>query len=87
MVAFRGTKSPTLSEVKNQGPPQYLTTGSRYGYAFVGVSHQAVINVAGLTAGTDYVFYAFVEDRGGNINGDVGFLYFSTTSKTKSTEI
>ena len=69
---------PPIFEVKNQGPPQILTTQSKYGYVFVGPSHTASFSFDGLTPSTEYVIYTYIEDRGSNFNGEPGVLNFAT---------
>jgi hypothetical protein len=77
-LALKGTASPPISEVRNQGPPQILSTESRYGYVFVGVSKTASFGFKGLTSGTEYVLFVYTEDRGANFNGDAAVLNFQT---------
>ena len=84
MIALKGTETPPISEVKNQGPPQVLTTQSRYGYVFIGSSGTATITFDGLQPSTEYVIFAFAEDRGSNINGDPSILNFATAGSLLS---
>lgn len=84
MLALKGTEPPPIAEVKNQGPPQILTTQSRYGYAFVGGSKAASLTFAGLQPSSEYVVYAYAEDRGANVNGDPAVLNFATAGSLLS---
>lgn len=78
---MKGTDTPSIFEVKNQGPAQVLTTRSRYGYVFIGPAYTASFSFDGLTPSTEYVVFAFIEDRGSNINGDPGVLNFATAGR------
>lgn len=81
MIALRGTAQPPLFEVRNQGPPPYLSTSSRYGKSSIGSSLIAEVTFPNLSAETEYIIYAYAEDRGGNVNGNPGFLIIRTSSK------
>lgn len=86
-IALAGTAVPPIFEVKNQGPPQILTTQSRYGSIFIGTSLQGTISFSGLQPSTDYVIYAYLEDRGANLNGNPGTLLFTTGDKSRAVEV
>lgn len=75
---MKGTEAPGIFEVKNQGPPQILTTQSRYGYLFIGPSGMGSFTFDRLAPSTEYVIYAYIEDRGSNVNGEPGVLNFAT---------
>lgn len=77
-IALKGTEPPGIFEVKNQGPPQVLTTESRYGYLFIGPSGLGSFRFDKLTPSTEYVIYSYIEDRGSNFNGDPGVINFAT---------
>lgn len=87
MISLRGTDSPPLYEVRNQGPSPYLTTASRYGSIFVGATHKATVEFPGLTAGTEYIIYAYAEDRGGNVNSEPAFLIVKSSIQFRAAEL
>ena len=80
MVALNGTLPPPLSEIKSNGPAPWNTTLSTYGFYVVRDSstNPFVFMIDGLTANRDYVIYAYLEDRGRNVNSNPYNLSFTT---------
>lgn len=81
IIALKGTKAPTLDEIKTFGPPEYETTETMYGIYYVGKELSGIISFSGLTAETDYAVYVFLQDRGNNIIEAPGYLEFKTLSR------
>lgn len=50
-------------------------------------SLEVVIDINGLESETEYVLYVYGEDRGGNYNGNPGFLIFNTAIKYRTAEV
>lgn len=80
MFALAGTVAPSFSEVKSQGPAQFPTTLSRYGFAVLRDSATTpyLFEIPDLTANIDYIIYIYIEDRGLNLNTVPYNLSFTT---------
>jgi len=80
MVALLGTIPPSLSEVKSKGPAPYNTTLSTYGFAVLRDNDiiPYIFQIDRLNANIDYVIYAYLEDRGFNVNFKPYNLTFTT---------
>jgi len=80
MIALAGTLPPSLAEIENQGPPAFNTTLSTYGFAVLIDSSTTpyIFMIDGLTANIDYVVYAYLQDRGFNVNSVPYNLTFTT---------
>ena len=54
MNALKGSLEPTFNEVKNQGPPQVLTTNSTYGVIYLGSTFTNYVDITSLYPGYEY---------------------------------
>ena len=82
MIALAGTLPPSFAEVQSQGPAPYPTTLSNYGFAVLTNSATTpfIFIIDGLTANTDYILYAYLQDRGFNNNSIPYNITFTTNN-------
>lgn len=83
MLALKGTESPSWTELKALGPPEYETTRSVYQVIEVGSELQGYGTFEGLEAEHEYVIYVYLQDRGENQISAPGYVEFNTTGKLK----
>jgi hypothetical protein len=84
MNALEGTKTPTFDEVKNQGPPQRLTTNSTYGVVYLDATFTNTISLTVLYPEYHYTLFGYIEDRGGNVNPTPNTMTFITALKDRA---
>ena len=85
MIALTGSASPSYDEVVNQGPINYTTTQTQYGFAFIDSSNRITITVDNLYAQTPYTIYVYFKNRGLNVN-QVKTMDFVTANRNPAAQ-